>query len=490
MLIDPAAVGGVTETASGRRFSGVQLHGVVETRAERLASTGLAGGDVVLVLHANSLDFLADLLAIWRLGACAACVDPGLSERELASIVATVRPRLALVAAQNSATPTSGLQTLCLQDETAAPSAPRVGPPTVRPLRERGAQPALILFTSGTTAAPRAVVHSYCALRARLSLNVRHIGRANLRRTLCVLPTHFGHGLIGNCLTPLRAGGELFLCKGAGLDVAARLGSMIDEHRATFLSSVPALWRMALRFADAPRFAPARVHVGSAPLTAELWRAIQSWCGTLAVVNAYGLTEAANWVAGASGADYTPEQGLIGKLWGGRAAVLDENGELHNAGRGELLIKTPSLMRGYHGEPQLSAAAMHLGWYRAGDLAELATDGTLRLGARLGLAINCAGIKIHPQEIESMLELHPAVRTACAFAVPDAFGGESVGCAVALVEDATVQPAELTQWCAQRIRRNAIPQRWWILTELPFDGRGKMQRREIAQRCLQAKDKR
>ena len=463
------------------------MRSAVERRCALLTHHRFGVNDIALVVHANSVEFLADLLAIWHLGGCAACLEPSASERELTSVVETLQPRVTLVARDSALVVPTGLQTLCLHDNVDDQVRSRSTAP-VPQSRTVADEAALILFTSGTTASPRAVVHTYRALRARLSLNVAQIGRADLRRTLCVLPTLFGHGLIGNCLTPLYAGADLVLCAGAGLEVAARLGAIIDEHRITFFSSVPALWRMVLRLASAPEHGSlVRVHVGSAPLTGNLWRDIQAWCRTTNVVNAYGITEAANWVAGASGAQYVPRDGLVGKLWGGLAAVLTESGELRSAGHGELLIKTPSLMRGYFGQPQLSAATMHGGWYRTGDLVDIAADGTLFLGARLGLVINRAGINLHPEEIESVLIEHPHVLDACAFGVPDPFGGESLGCAVALDPGVMIQVAELAQWCAQRIRPGAVPDRWWILARIPRDERGKISRRDIARDCLQVK---
>ena len=108
-----------------------------------------------------------------------------------------------------------------------------------------------MLFTSGTTGAPKGVVLSFRALRARIEANIAAIGTAALARSLVSLPTHFGHGLIGNSLTPLLAGGDIVLHP-LGIPMANDLGRIIDQHKITFMSSVPTLWRLALTRSPRP----------------------------------------------------------------------------------------------------------------------------------------------------------------------------------------------------------------------------------------------
>ena len=84
-----------------------------------------------------------------------------------------------------------------------------------------------------------------------------------------------------------------------------------------------------------------RVHVGSAPFPAELWSEVVAWSGT-EVVNCYGTTETANWIAGASSRADGIADGLLGKMWGGSAAVMDESGSIRHVGAGEIIIQSPS----------------------------------------------------------------------------------------------------------------------------------------------------
>ena len=93
----------------------------------------------------------------------------------------------------------------------------------------------------------------------------------------------------------------------------------------------------------------------------------------------YGITETANWVAGASAAEFDPADGLIGRMWGGFVAVRREDGDVTAEGEGELLIQSPSLMSGYFQLDEQTAAVLRDGWYHTGDIGSVDPDGTMRL---------------------------------------------------------------------------------------------------------------
>ncbi|MBT7362694.1 MAG: long-chain fatty acid--CoA ligase, partial [Rhodospirillaceae bacterium] len=337
----------------------------------------------------------------------------------------------------------------------------------------------------GTTGTPKGVLHSFRSLLARVALNQAHIPRPTRTRTLSVLPTHFGHGLIGNCLTVLLDRQDLLLAPATNLDVSGNLGSIIDEHRISFMSSVPTLWKRVLGSVPPPKKGTlARVHVGSAPLSADLWNGIAEWAGTRDVVNMYGITETANWIAGASLADYDAADGLVGDMWGGSAAVLDAEGNVHAQGEGELLVQSPSLMLGYFQLPEQTDAVLRNGWFHTGDIGLIDAKGTIRLTGRQKYEINRGGIKVHPEDIDLLLERHDSVGEACAFALPDEIEGEIVAVAVTSGDGSTINPRALRLWCAERLAREKIPSRWFVVDEIPKTDRGKVNRDNVAAYCM------
>ncbi len=443
-------------------------------RAAALSRMGIGRGSVVAIGHGGSARFFADLFATWSVGAAAACLDATLTRGELRTVVDFAKSSVLLVDGVASV----GHCPVPIIDLGNEPAGSFL---SVAPALDPD-DPALVLFTSGTTGTPKGVVLSFRALQARIAANIAEIGTSALARTLVSLPTHFGHGLIGSSLTPLLAGGTIVLHP-LGIPMANDLGRIIDEHDITFMSSVPTLWRLALTRSTQPVGGSLlRVHVGSAPFPASLWSEVATWSGA-EVVNCYGATETANWIAGASSRTDGIADGLVGKLWGGSAAVIDESGSIQQAGAGEIIIRSPSLMSGYLDRPDLTSAALHQGWYRTGDRGLIDQQGRLWLTGRIKDEINRAGFKVQPAEIDALLESNPAVAEACVFGIGDPLGEEAVVAAIRLEKGASINPKRLQAWCLERLRREAVPEHWFFVSEIPRTARGKVSR-DVVRRML------
>ena len=458
--------GGIEDVGLGLRWDATALNAEIVRRASALEQIGIKPGSIVAIGHGGTARFFADLFACWQIGACAACLDPSLTPAELKNLIDFARPAVFLV---DEEAPAEGLQIPIVKLSTER-SRSFSSPGSVA-LDD----PALVLFTSGTTGNPKGVVLSFRSILARISLNIDAIGVDALAQALVSLPTHFGHGLIGNSLTPLFAGGNIVLHP-LGIPLASDLGRIIDDHDITFMSSVPSLWRLALGRSRQPtRDSLLRVHVGSAPFPASLWSEVAAWSDA-DVVNCYGTTETANWISGASSNVDGIADGSVGKMWGGQAAVIDDNGSIQETGAGEILIKSPSLMSGYLNRPDLSEAALYQGWYRTGDRGSIDRQGILRLTGRLKDEINRAGFKVQPAEIDTLLERNPVVAEACVFGISDPLGGEAIAAAIRLADGASANPQSLQAWCRERLRREAVPEKWFFVSEIPRTARGKVSR--------------
>jgi acyl-CoA synthetase (AMP-forming)/AMP-acid ligase II len=272
-----------------------------------------------------------------------------------------------------------------------------------------------------------------------------------------------------------------------------RLGSIIDEHRITFMSSVPAVWRLALKIARPPQGGTLqRVFCGSAPLSGHLWREVQRWTGTRNVCNAYGITETGSWVAGTTVADLEPDDGLIGVPWGAEIAITREGspelppglGESCAAGEsGFVWLNTPALMKGYLDRDDLTAQVVRNGWFLTGDLGFVDELGHLYVRGRVRDEINKGGVKVYPADIEAVAEQFAAVTDICCFAVDDAHYGQNVGLALVLSDTGDDSVHALHGWLRSHLAEHQMPMRWFVLDQIPRTSRGKVNRDQVAETC-------
>ncbi len=493
MLLD-LTLGPLTEPLSGKHWDRATVIEQWRRRLTFYARNNLAPGDRVFLHCGNTPEFFVDLLALWTLGACAVPIDARLTPFEVETLAAAAAPRFSLWLATPDpgfGPALAGLGVEILDVREAETETPYDGAP---PGSLLGLDTdALILFTSGTTGAPKGVVHTHRSLRARWAALRQSLGVAAFRRTLCLLPTHFGHGLICNALFPWLSGQHLFILPPFKPDLILQLGALLDEHQITFMSSVPTVWRLALKTAKPPQSSTLqRVFCGSAPLSAHLWEDIRRWTGTDAVWNAYGITETGSWLAGTSVGDFTPQDGLVGEAWGGLVRVLRTSETRTQLGvedscppgdNGHIWVNTPALMRGYLDRDDLTKEVVSAGWFLTGDVGFIDDRGWLYLRGREREEINKGGMKIYPGDVDAVVERFDETVDVCTFALDDVLLGEEVGIAVVLRSRKEQTMRALHQWMAQRLARHQMPKRWYVVEEIPRTSRGKVNRAAVAARC-------
>ena len=489
-----AFVGNLTEPVSGRHWSRREIQRQIAVRKHDFLLAGIEPGDRVLILFGNRLEFFAELLAIWSLGACAIPVDARLTAFEVSKLVETAQARISVIDDHSSAETRSALASTVIRhtlepsgNSEAATHSSRQG------FHPRLDDDALILFTSGSTGDPKGVVHTHRSLLARWVTLKQSLGLDRYRRSLCVLPTHFGHGLICNCLYPWLSGCDLFIAPPFKPDLIMRLGSLIDEHQISFMSSVPSVWSLALQTAPPPeRGSLERVHVGSAPLSENTWTRVRQWAGTEEVFNAYGITETGSWVAGTTGGQVVPESGLIGEPWGASIRILeatdpdnpiDGGRECETGQTGMVWLHTPALMKGYFQRPDLTDGAVRQGWFMTGDIGLIDERGRLFLRGRERDEINKGGLKVFPSDVDEVVEQFRSTRDVCTFGFEDTFYGENVGIAVVLSDTGDETVLGLYDWVANHLAEHKHPARWYLLDEIPRTSRGKINRDSVCQAC-------
>lgn len=487
-------VGRLEEPLTGRCWTPGDILTEVCGRATALRLLGLEPGDRVLFMHGNTLEFFADLLAVWSLGGCAVPIDTRLTSFEIETLADSARPRIALVRGDHGTDAAGVLRDRGIRvlDSAGISHERALSLPGDHPRLDHDA---LILFTSGTTGAPKGVVHTHRSLRARWASLAQALGLGAFRRTLCLLPTHFGHGLICNCLFPWLNGCDLFVLPPFQPDLVMRLGNLIDRHGVTFLSSVPSVWRLATKLAAPPgKESLERVFCGSAPLSAHLWRRVQEWTGVDQVWNSYGITETGSWLAGTSVAGFEPEDGLVGEAWGGTIKILESattetppalTAECEPGQPGYVWVQTPALMRGYFGRDDLTRSVVSQGWFSTGDIGAVDKRGWLSLRGRVREEINKGGTKVYPADIDAVAERFEHVTDVCAFAIDDPHYGQNVALAVVTErsDDGTLRA--LHDWLCRHLADYQRPVRWFLVDAIPRTSRGKINRDHVATACSQ-----
>ena len=448
---------------SDRRLTWSELDQAVDRTAQGLAAAGLVPGYRVLLLVANSIEFVTSYLGILRAGLVAVPLNTGLTKPEVATVAAHSGARLAIADAV-LAERVEGVRTVAPDElQGDVPLPPPIDPESL----------AVLLYTSGTSGDPRAAMLTHRALSANVR-NLTELGEDRMGPedvVLAVLPMFHAFGLNAVLGWAVATGAALIVERRFDPEQTLEL---IRRYGVTRLPLAPPALHALLTRPDL-RDALKTVKVvltGASTLDRALADRFEQASG-LYVHQGYGLTEASPGVTTTLG-EAAPKPGSVGRpLPNVELRIADEQGEdVEGDDPGEILIRGGNLFSGYWPDGVDGPDAE--GWYRTGDVGYLDTDGDLFLVDRLRELIIVSGFNVFPSEVEEVLVAAPGVREAAVIGIPSEETGEAVKAFVVPLPDASVDVATVRAYAEGRLARFKSPVEIEVVDHLPHSVTGKV----------------
>jgi acetyl-CoA synthetase len=441
------------------------------------AARGVRRGDVVMTLLGNRIEWALTLLACWRMGAVALPCTPQLRRHDLELRASAAAPALCLVGDDLVDELPEDVPEMTVGEvaETLDEDRPQETPAAIEQMDPE--DPALIVFTSGTTGEPRGVVHAYRYLAGQRAQAEHWLGSRPGELAWCTTAPGWSKSARNVFLAPWLTGAAAVIHDGR-FDPAERL-DLAEALGVNVLCQAPTEYRMlAKRTALRPLPALRRMVSAGEALEAETVVAFQETMG-LAPADGYGQTETGHVSGNLAGEAVRP--GSMGKpLPGIEVRVVGDSDEDTEPGTvGELQIRaatSPTFFSRY-----LDGERFEGEWWPTGDLVRQEDDGHLWFEGRGDDVIVSSGYRIGPVEVESALLAHPNVAEAAAVAAPDPERG-SVVRAIVVPRDREpdeVLARELQEHCKRETAPYKFPRIVEFASELPKTASGKIKRAEL-----------
>ena len=459
----------------------------IEYAGQALGTLGIARSDRVAVVLPNGPDMATAFLGIAAYATCAP-LNPSCSREQFEFYLNDLHARAIVLPADADLPAREVAEQLGLTIMELEPASnQRAGAVTLRGVAAeieaqndwgKGADCALLLYTSGTTSRPKQVPLSHRNLLASAHAIAQTLALTGDDCCLNVMPLFHIHGLVGVLLSSLCSGGSVVCSGGYDEDGFAELMSAFSP---TWYSAVPTIHQAVLALANKnPRLARNTrlrlIRSSSSSLSPAVMGALEDRF-RVPVIESYGMTEAAHQMASNPLPPAERKPGSVGLPAGPEMAVMDDDGRLLSPGEtGEIVIRGVNVAAGYANNPEANAAAFSSGWFRTGDRGRADADGYFYITGRIKEMINRGGETIAPREIDDVLLEHAAVAQAVAFPVPHPSLGEDVAAAVVLHAANDASEQELRKFAFERLAPAMVPSRIITVASIPKGPTGKLQR--------------
>jgi acyl-CoA synthetase (AMP-forming)/AMP-acid ligase II len=468
-----------------REISYAALDAMANSVARALAQRGFERGDRVAIVSANCVEYLAACFGIMRAGLVAVPVNYRFPPKIIDFVLRDANAKFVFCDQERRAHCSAGISTFCFDEAAGTEFDQFINPGTFTGIVPLPNEPAMFLYTSGSTGVPKGVVLSHQShiwvVETRLA--DRDLSR---QRYLIAAPLYHMNAL---ALAQLAIAGYSTIVLLPSF-IARRYIKAIGRYRCTWLTAVPPMIAMMLRevelLAATDLSSVEFVRMGSAPVSQNLMSSLRRALPQAAITNAYGTTEGGP-IAFGPHPDGLPIPDMSVGFPHPKVQVRLAAGDERNAEQGVLEMKCPAVMLGYHNRPDLPTPITSDGFYVTGDIFRRDENGFHYFVGRSDEMFNCGGENIYPGDVERMLERHADVSQAAVVPIDDEVKGQKP--VAFIIPKAGRHPSEddIKQFALTNGPAYQHPRFVWIVHKLPLASTNKIDRsalRRLAQQWV------
>jgi len=462
----------------------------LDLRATRLANklqgSDVKKGDRVAIILPNSSQFVVAYFCIMKLGAIAVPLDFRFKVEELFPILTDARIKAVITTSLYQSCDVfprvESIKTIIMTGEEVADEVVRYE----EVIRDeslsseimvdiRGEEDALYLYTSGTTGKPKGVVLSFSNLDLFPEALVEFCNTSEDDVIGCLLPmSHISGPIL--CTELVIRGCPLLIFDQLRPD---KVLAAVEKHQVTYFHSVPPVFEAILHVPHRERFDIKSLRFISMMGTfvpRELLLSFKEAFPTVAVIQGYGLTETSPFITLVPLEYELQKMGSIGMaVPHAEIKLLGREGKEVSVGEvGELIIKGPMLMKGYHNDPEATRERIKDGWLYTGDLCRKDEDGFYYHMGRKDDMIIVGGLNVYPAEVEQVLRGHPALKEVGVVGVPDRDRGQIIKAAIVVKPGSQITKKEIISYCREKLASFKVPKVVEFRDELPKSSTGKI----------------
>ena len=443
------------------------LNRAVNALANELKRLDIKKGDTVAVMLPNCPEFVISYFAVHKIGAVAVTLNVLSTSYELRHLLGNNDAKCLITEtplAKKIDDITTDLPLCHHLITTSGPDSDspfwkimQKGPFTfeIPPINDD--DPAVIIYTSGLTGKSLGAVltHRNLLTQANLLRDVYHCTEKS--RSLALIPLFHAFGAVVNMLGVIRIGASIVLTDRFSLE---GIFSTIEKEKVTYLAAVPRLFLGMIMHEGTEKYDLRSLEfciTGGSTMPPDFIPLFEDKFKVM-LREGYGLTEASP-VCSVGRPEMIHKPGSIGTVVPGtEATVLDEDDrEVPTGEIGELVIRGDNVMKGYYKDEAATARVMRSGWLHTGDLAKIDEDGYIFLKGMKKRMIITSGFNVYPLEIEQILKLHPAVKTATVVGKPDLMRGEIVTALIVRHPEIQTDAKEIVRHCRTYLSSYKVP---------------------------------